>query len=53
MEDIEKLMAKAEKLGLRVSLYKLLPASKRAEALRVDVARAEKRRKEEKDGANG
>ncbi len=51
MDEIAVLMQKAELLGLRVGLYKLIPASKRAEALRVDNARAEKRRKEEKDGS--
>lgn len=49
--DEKALKRRAEELGLRVSLYLLLPASKRLAALRADVARAEKRRKEEKNGS--
>lgn len=46
------LLRRAEALGLRVSLYKLLPPDRRMAALRADVAREENRRKEEKDAQN-
>lgn len=46
------LLRRAEALGLRVSLYKLLPPNRRMAALRADVAREENRRKEEKDAQN-
>lgn len=43
----DKLIKEAEALGINTSMYYLLPARKREQALRLDI---EKRRKEEKDG---
>lgn len=48
-ERIAALMLEAERLSLNVSMYYLLPPSKREAALRLDI---EKRRKEEEDGQN-
>lgn len=43
----EELIKEGESLGINTSMYCLLPAHKREQALRLDI---EKRRKEERDG---
>lgn len=43
----EELIKEGKSLGINTSMYCLLPAHKREQALRLDI---EKRRKEERDG---
>lgn len=45
----EELLSEAEEMGINASMYYLLPAKNREQALRLDI---EKRRKEEEDGQN-
>ena len=40
------LAEEAMSIGINVSMYKLLPADKREEAMKTDIAREKKRREE-------
>lgn len=46
----EVLVKEAKELGINASLYNLLPPKKRDAALRADIAREKRRRKEEVNG---
>lgn len=48
----QKLVEEAKELGINASMYYLLPPQKRESALRADIAREKKTRKEEKHGKN-
>lgn len=50
MDDLHVLMAEAEALGLNASMYLLLPADKRVDGIKKDIAREKKRLEELKNG---
>lgn len=47
MDEKDDLIKEAQTLGINVSMYSLLPPSKREAALRADIAREKKQRSEE------